>query len=624
MTMMITKFHKLIQAKIFWYIFIGVIVFTFVFSYGYASWDRQAKEGDNAAALLNEDPVSHEEFRGAYASGYIGLVLSYGQPIRINDEIDQFLKSNAWTRVAALRKASEMGFHVTDDEVVQSIQSNPTFAPEGQFSMDYYRAFVQQFLMRMGISEPLFEQYVREEIQLSKVRRLISQTVLISPMELERTFHALTDQFEVEFVEITTDMIQDSVEVTDQDIREYFEADPEKYTIPEEVELQYVAFPIADYKADVAAIDEADSMDYYNEHLDEFTKVPETNEESFVDAEVEPSVEESGTNVPPAIDSDLAETEEADTNDPFSIFDDFGASDTGLVETLYFSFDEVRTNIEQSLIEEEAVKLALRAADEVVYSLTPERNGEPPVFEEVAETFGKKVKALEPFAARDELPLADLPELFRLSVFNLTKEPGEDFTDAIVGASNVYIMALVERYEPRVPELEEVKKAVSNDVYMFSLANALRDKASSLKSSAELALEGGETFRSAARAEGVAVYTTGVFSVSAGFENDIEQADILLRNVLDRNEGELTELLSTVDSVILGYVVSRIEGDPATLSTLQAQIVDTIRRERSQMVFNDWTANLLEEGNFENLLDRRLEVEEEEGDELPEVSDESA
>jgi hypothetical protein len=66
MAMMISKFHKLIQSRILWGVFLIVIVFSFVI-WGMV-WPSEMEEADriNAAGMLDGEPVSHGEFRAAY------------------------------------------------------------------------------------------------------------------------------------------------------------------------------------------------------------------------------------------------------------------------------------------------------------------------------------------------------------------------------------------------------------------------------------------------------------------------------------------------------------------------------------------------------------------------------
>ncbi len=63
MTMMISKFHKLIQSRLLWGAILIIIVFSFVV-WGMV-WPSQMDEMDqvNAAGILDGEPVSHGEYR---------------------------------------------------------------------------------------------------------------------------------------------------------------------------------------------------------------------------------------------------------------------------------------------------------------------------------------------------------------------------------------------------------------------------------------------------------------------------------------------------------------------------------------------------------------------------------
>jgi len=284
MAMLISKFHKLIQSKLLWATFLVIVVFTFVI------WGTQVPtQTDNASASspgsLNGEPVPAARFREAYFNTYLTVVMAVARPINITPAIDEQLRKAAWQRLAALDEAGRLGLSATDDEVAAAIQQHEGFSTEGQFNKAAYKAFVQNFLARMGFTERQFEEHVRQEIVMQKARILVDRMTLVTPLELRRAFSSVSDRFRVDYVALGRDLVEGAVKVTREEARAYFDKNPAEFTIPEQVKVKYVRFAAAPFIPKVKVTEE-DAQLYYDEHLSEFEReeAESTNETEVTEA----------------------------------------------------------------------------------------------------------------------------------------------------------------------------------------------------------------------------------------------------------------------------------------------------------------------------------------------------
>ena len=564
MPMLISKFHRMIQSRLLWGTFLFIIVMTFVvWGTQFPSQSGKAKEANSAGKLFGKF-VSQDEFRQAYYSTYMSAVLAVGRPFDITARLDKELRKAAWRRLASLLRAKELGFQSSDEEVMATIQSHPGFAVDGRFSPAYYSAFIQNVLGRMGFDEFQFEEHVREEITLQKLQQMVQQGVLVSPYEITRTFRSLTDAFDVEYVKLTRDDVEKGVKVSREDAQAFFLADPAAFTIPEKVRVAYIRVPASEYLSGVT-ITEDDQLEYYDQHIDEFTV----------------------TNTVPVLPGDITDTNAS-----------VMAQTTNKVETL--GFDVVKTNIMERLIQDRAITLASEKATDFVVSLAPDREGDAPSFDDAAAKLDLEVVKPEPFALGDELPDVDAGDAFHRAVFALNKTPDEYFTDAIVGSNAVYVAGLIEKIAERVPEFDEVADEVTEAAREHALNEALSKKAQEVREAAMKAVDAGKSFTDAVKPFSLKVVETGEFTASSAMSTN-EYAEILLRGVLARNQGEVSDLLPTEDdAILLAHVATRKAGDPATMESLRPQIRDSVKRQRSRLLFEDWQTALLAEGQFED------------------------
>lgn len=568
MAMLITKFHGLIRNRLLWAAFLVIIVFTFVIWGTTTSGGSSNRQEANSAGKLDGKFVPMEEFRRAYFSTYMSIVLNVGRPLNITAEIDREIKQAAWRRLAALRQATELGMGAGNDEVIATIRGHQGFQYEGQFSPQHYQAFVQNVLNRLGFSEMQFEEHVRQEIALQKLQYMLQQAVLVTPYEINRAITTLSDTFEADYVAIREKDVEDEVKVGETEARALFLKDPALFTIPEKVSLRYVALPLTDYTAEVTVTEE-DTLAYYNDFMDSFVRTNRVRVASAAE----------GTE-PPAEDDETAWSN----------------------EVVQLTFDEVKTNILERMTQDRARDKTVEAATELVIRLAPDREGQSPAFEDVMTKAGLEIHKVEPFALNEPVEGVDAGPAFNRAAFNLRNTPDEYFSDAVVGSNRVYVLALTERFDARVPEFEEVAEDVLKVARQQAISEAITKKAQAVREVALASSEAkGPSFGDAVRSFKLEPAHAGPFSLTEGLE-DQDYSEELLRTALLLNEDEVSEPVLAEDAVLVIHLTKRSAGDTAELEPMREQIADSIRRQRNRTLFNAWQENLLLKGKLEDRM----------------------
>jgi len=560
MAMVITKFNKLIANKFIWIGFTILIVLAFVV------WDmsipEEARDGSQAApATLYGKPVSPDEFRAAYVHTYMSVVLSMGQNIQITPEVDAELTDMAWKRLVSLKEANKLGLAVSNREVVEAIRNFGGFQQNNQFSPAIYQSFVQQFLPNLGFSAAQFEDHVRQELVLQQLQRMVAETVLVTPAEIERAIRSFGDSFTVEYALIDETVLGEGLVVSDEKLEAFFENNQERFATAPKVQVRYVRFAIADYEADVE-ITEAQALDYYDLNIEQYTRVEEP-----VEAEEEEQLFAVTTTLP---------------------------------------FEDVQEEIIATLRRETAAHRTADVAMDFVISLVPDRLGNALAFDEAANSLGLEILQTEPFARGAFLPDIDAGLAFTSAAFDLRPGPEFYFSDAITGRDYIYVLALEERFPSYLPELEEVREAVLAAAQASAIQDAMEELARSLKEAAEA-----DTF--AAAADQLLIQTRGPveFTAAAGL-SDVDYGQDLLRAVLNFNQGEVTEPVKVSNGYLVAFVTGRVAADPAEYADFRPQIIVTIAGERSRILFDEWQEQLLRQADFQpRVIPERIPDEEE-------------
>ena len=557
MAMLISKFHRLIQSRVLWGTFLVIIVFSFVIwgtkMPGSARRDRETR----AEGTVNGQAVSPEEFRQAYFNSRLGIGLMTGRLPPPSAETEKHLRQAAWQRIVALHKAQELGLPMTTDaEIIGAIQTQPIFQKDGRFEEQRFAAFVRSSLTEMGINEIQFEDYLREEIQLEKLRHAVASTLLIPPGDIQQTMATVSDQFRIEYAVIGSDS-NAAARVTIKDAQALYDRDPKAFTIPEKVRIKYVDFPFSNYVA-TATVSSDEALNYYNEHMDRFTQlVSVTNPPPFGVTNAVPTISKQSEQIP---------------------------------------FEQVTNTIFAALKNAAARTHAEDVASEFVGQLAPDRHGKALTFEQAAAKYTRNVGMAGPFAEDEPVAAtADIPA-FNRTAFALGTNADERFSDVIKGSDRALVLYLDERSPARVPPFTEAAPRALEEARIAAKAAAQETAANQLR--AKL-LAGGST-----PIFGVptTVLTAALVTLRS---NANEYAEALLRDVATHNAGEVCDVVRADDgNLLVARVLERKHADTQTLTSLQPQVLTSLQRQRSRVLDEAYAAYLLRVAKLEDHRDK--------------------
>jgi peptidyl-prolyl cis-trans isomerase D len=165
-------------------------------------------------------------------------------------------------------EANRLGIRVTDEERADEIKRilPGAFAGGGVANLESYASEVQQ---RFQMSVPEFEELLRQSLIESKVRRLVTDGLSVSPAEIEEEFHRKNEKVKLEYVVLKPAEMETQVPVTEGDLSSYFERAKAKYQLPERRSLRYILVDTRQMMQTVRPSD-AELRAYYDQNLDRF------------------------------------------------------------------------------------------------------------------------------------------------------------------------------------------------------------------------------------------------------------------------------------------------------------------------------------------------------------------
>jgi peptidyl-prolyl cis-trans isomerase D len=185
------------------------------------------------------------------------------------------IREQAWEililRYAIEKQFDKLGVKVTDDELVdmisgknisEGIKSSFVNQQTGQFDRNLLANYINS-IKTLPVNSPdriqweIFQRDLKPGRERLKYENLLLKSVYVTSAEAEKDYHNQTDVAEIKYLFIPYFSISDtSVQVSDADLRTYYNKNKEKYKSEHTRDLKYVSFPVVASAEDSLAIRE--------------------------------------------------------------------------------------------------------------------------------------------------------------------------------------------------------------------------------------------------------------------------------------------------------------------------------------------------------------------------------
>lgn len=177
-----------------------------------------------------------------------------------------------------VKEARELGLRATDDEVRDELQHgrySSVFFPNGTFiGQNEYEALLQQH----DLTVPMFEDGVKDQILLDKLRNLIGGSASVTDTEVRQEFEKRNVKVKLEYAVLSKDAILKGIHPSDAELKAYYARNQATYknSIPEKRKIEYVVLDSTKI-ANQIQVSTADLQAYYDQHRDEYRTGDQVN-----------------------------------------------------------------------------------------------------------------------------------------------------------------------------------------------------------------------------------------------------------------------------------------------------------------------------------------------------------
>lgn len=236
-----------ITKSVMWFVVIA-FVGTIIFAWGMDLTGKSSGVKPDVIATVNDQEISVQAYNNLLESRSKEAEQSYGE---LTEEMVQSLRDQVFIELidqALLQTEIEKRkITVTDKEVFEFMRRNPPrellqsefLQTNGQFDYGKY----MQLLGNPTVDWTPFENFVRLSIAQVKLQEMVVGMARVTPDEVRRNFLENQTKLAARFIMIPASEFDSKVQVSQSDIKNYYEKNKEKYAEEPRAALAYVQFP---------------------------------------------------------------------------------------------------------------------------------------------------------------------------------------------------------------------------------------------------------------------------------------------------------------------------------------------------------------------------------------------
>ena len=601
-------------------ILLGAIVIVFIF-WGVGSFRSQR---GGRVALVNGDQITLDEYREAYNNLIEQLRRRFGGNLD-EDMLKQLqVKRQALNQLIdnklLVQEAKRLKFRVSKKELADAILNITAFQRAGTFDSRLYR----DVLDRLKMTPEAFEEAQKNAMLIDKLRTLITSSAKISDQEALEWFNWVNASVDIDYVFFSPNRYKD-IHPSDEEIKTFFENHKENYKTDAMVKVRYLKFNPDTFRSKVVLSDE-EVREYYDENLETFKK-PKTVEARHILLRVNPDADPE--TVKKTKDralhilklakegKDFAELakeySEGPTRDkggylgtfkkeamvkPFAdvAFSMKAGEISGPVRTQFgwhlikvekvneasvTSFDDAKKDIQKKLTDDMAKSLAYDEAEAVSDEAL---DGEDLI--NAAKERNMKILTTDYFSSKGPIKGVNNPSEFASVAFNLLDK---EISNVQEFENGYYILQLVDKIQPKIPEFGKVKEKVKLDL----IKEKQDEKAKADSETLLAALKSGKTMQAESKKINLTPKTTGFFKRNGsipeiGFEREIAEVAF-----------QLTDKKQFPENVIKGskgyYVIQFKDkkiSDPENFAKEKEEIKNRLLAQKKSSIFDALLAQI--------------------------------
>ena len=225
--------------------------------------------GDDVyAAKVNGESITIQSYQNALNRVKDQFLNQSTPPDPAIFETAEFRKSVLDGMIASKLVAQEAvraNFVISDNQLSQYILGMPGFQRNGKFDQEAY----DNLAMRQNLTPKKLDELIRNDLAKQQVKNSMNKYTFVTKEKIQKLVNLAYQKRDVSMLELRLDDYLKKVNVTDEEIKEYFEANPNNFIMPDQVKVNFLLYSVAEILPKVKITDD-EVQQYFEENKAQF------------------------------------------------------------------------------------------------------------------------------------------------------------------------------------------------------------------------------------------------------------------------------------------------------------------------------------------------------------------
>ena len=392
-----------------------------------------------------------------------------------------------WNRLVLRHEAKRLGIEPSGTEIADLVKTLQPFRGDKGFDIARYNEFAQIALPAMGFTEAHVEEIVGDQLILARLKQIVGAGVHIPQSESKEYYDRAYGKLSVAVARVRSDEIAKEVQVSDEDITRFYEAQKAQLNSEEKRKVSFVTFGLDEEQKKLAGKERVEVLQKLADRANDFNlallekgahfdavaatfQMPVTTTGEFTKSNPDPLLSAN----PQLADVAFGLRPDEPSSDPIQVGDSFYVLHlVGREEPRPLTLEEARPKIVDAIKNQRVRELAAAKGAEAARKLREAMKIGALLDAALAQT-GLPTEKLPPFAPADPAPIAppepgkppepaaaDL-QMIKSAVVEMNVGEVSEFIPTESGG----LVAVVERREPPDPAAYEAIKTMFNSRFV--------------------------------------------------------------------------------------------------------------------------------------------------------------
>ncbi len=526
-----------------------IIAATIIGFVSYLSPSRQFGAGQTRPGAelgtVNGEPISQKDFADAQREGKLFYRLRYGVWPDTEDKLRQ-VDSFAYQRLLLISQLDQMHIEVTPEAAAQVTKVMLNIPLDQPFPRDKFEEFIKNEIMdKGGLSMGDFDRYVRHEAGQQLLISLFGMSgKLITANEAEFFYRREHEPTSVELAEFPITNYVQKVNVTPQEILDYYTKRQAEYRLPERIQLNFVTFLATNYHT--AA----------EKELGGITNLDERVEQTYLQVGPEAYTNEFGKPLPA---------------------------------------EEAKAKIKKLFHEEMALRQAQKAANDFLNNLAQGHDKDHSItsaeLQAAAQAAHLTAVTTHPFDQKNPPAELDVPARALHMVFALQPGAPEDQFTILKGTNAFYVVGLDKRIPSEIQPLEVVRAKVIQDYRESKALDMAKAAGERFDAALRAGMANGQSFDAICAAQNIKPAVLPPFSLATETLAEVPdrgEFERIQSAVYNLPTGKASRFQETLDGGFDLYVKYRAPVNEETMRQELPVYLARMRDQRQQAAYSAW------------------------------------